>query len=88
VSEAPSVSLVHGEPATASHLKEHIESNADADSVSVAERGEPILVGKTGAVPDDLEQLQQRHDRLVNEMDALAEEIEQLRHQWKSQQQI
>jgi len=87
-SEAPSVSLVHGEPATASHLKEHIESNADADSVAVAERGEPILVGNTGAVPDDLEQLQQRHDRLTNEMAALAQEIERLEHEWKSQQKI
>ncbi|MGN8216332.1 MBL fold metallo-hydrolase [Halococcus salifodinae] len=86
--EAPSVSLVHGDPASGEHLKEHIEANADADSVSVAERGEPILVGKTGAVPNDLEQLQQRHDRLENEMDALAEEIERLEHEWKSQQQI
>ena len=86
--DAPSVSLVHGEPATAAHLKEHIKSNADVDSVAVAERGEPIFVGQTGAVPDDLEQLQQRHDRLASEMDALAEEIEQLRHQWKSQQKI
>lgn len=49
-----------------------------------AERGEPVLVGQTNAVPDDHEQLQQRHDRLVNEMDALAEEIERLEHEWKS----
>jgi Cft2 family RNA processing exonuclease len=86
--EAPSVSLVHGDPATAAHLKEHIESNTDAESVSVAERGEPLVVGQTGAVPDDLEQLQQRHDRLQNEMNALAEEIERLEHEWKSQQEI
>jgi prefoldin subunit 5 len=39
-------------------------------------------------VPDDLEQLQQRHDRLANEVDALAGEIERLEHEWKSQQQI
>jgi uncharacterized protein (UPF0335 family) len=79
--EAPSVSLVHGDLATGEHLKEHIASNTDAESVSVAERGEPIHVGQTGAIPDDLEQLQQRHDRLENEMESLAEEIERLEHE-------
>jgi Cft2 family RNA processing exonuclease len=86
--EAPSISLVHGDPANSEHLKEHIKSNTEAESVGLADRGEPILVGQTGAVPDDLEQLQQRHDRLENEMESLAEEIERLEHEWKSQQQI
>lgn len=62
--EAPSVSLVHGDPATAAHLQDHIESNTDAASMSVAERGEPLVGGQIQAVPDDLDQLQQRHDRL------------------------
>ena len=75
-------------PEIGEHLKEHSASNTDADSVSIAERGEPILVDQTGAVPDNLEQLQQRHDRLENGMEALAEEIERLEHEWKSQQQL
>lgn len=82
------MSLVHGDPASGEHLKEHIKSNTEAESVGLAERGEPLLVGQTGAVPDDLEQLQQRHERLENEMESLAKEIERLEHEWKSQQRI
>jgi seryl-tRNA synthetase len=69
-------------------VKAHIRLNIDAESVNVAKRGEPLVVGQTGAMPDDLKQLQQRHDRLQNEMDALHEKIERLKHEWKSQQQI
>lgn len=59
----------------------HITSNTDTDSVVLAERGEPILVDQTGVVPNDLEQLQQRHNCLENELESLAEEIERLEHE-------
>jgi cell division protein ZapA (FtsZ GTPase activity inhibitor) len=77
------------DPATVHELTRYVEREHPCLRTSYNARCEQVVVvGQTGAVPDDLEQLQQRHDRLQNEMDALAEEIERLEHEWKSQQQI
>ena len=66
----------------------HLDDDAFSSNRSRLLQAAPISSDPEEGLPDDLEQLQQRHDRLANEMDELAEEIEQLRHQWKSQQQI
>jgi predicted RNase H-like nuclease (RuvC/YqgF family) len=77
------ISLVHGPPAASAHLKDHLESNTDAESVEVASHHSEIQVGESesGAVASPVDELLERQTRLENELAALREDIEALKEQ-------
>lgn len=79
--DATTIHLVHGPPSAASQLREHLADNTDAERVAITDHDESFAVGH-GAVPDDLEQLEQRQERLQHELTELEEDLTDLRQQW------
>jgi predicted metal-dependent RNase len=75
------IHLVHGDPGAATHLRDHLAGNTDAEQVALADLDEQITVGRTDAIPDDLDQLKQRCDRLRRELNDLEEDIASLQGQ-------
>lgn len=72
------ISLVHGPPSAAAHLKDHLANNTEADTVQVASHLETIEVGQSDVVMPDVTHLLERQTQLENELDALREEIEKI----------
>ena len=79
--EPGQIQLVHGEPAVAEQLREHIAANADAEAVRVAEPREAIDVTATGAVidaRDELERLKSERNVLKQSLSELSDRIDSL----------
>lgn len=72
------VSLVHGPPSAAAHLREYLDDNTDAERVQTASRLETIEVGQSEAVTPDIERLLERQERLEDELASLREDIEEV----------
>jgi predicted metal-dependent RNase len=75
------ISLVHGPPAAAAHLEDHLDSNTDAESVEIASHRSEIQVGESGAVAATVDELLERQNRLENELAALREDIQNLKEE-------
>lgn len=86
------VSLVHGPPHAAAHLRDHLSTNTDAEEIHVAEHLQEMTVeggdedesgvkvgsGESKVSDDELADLYEREQRLRRELDELAADIEQL----------
>ncbi|WP_135666710.1 MBL fold metallo-hydrolase [Halorhabdus rudnickae] len=70
------ISLVHGPPAAAAHLREYLDDNTEAEAVQTASHLEAIEVGKSDVITPDVERLLERQDRLEEELASLREDIE------------
>lgn len=84
--ETPAIHLIHGTSDTAPPFREHLADNTDTEHVEIATLDEQIAVDQTGAIPTDLErleQLEQRQESLQHELTALEEDITALRQQWR-----
>jgi predicted metal-dependent RNase len=75
------IHLVHGERGAEKFLCDYLGGNTDAEDVALSSQGEEIEVGRSGAIPSDIDQLQKRCDRLRQELDELEEDLNAFRNQ-------
>lgn len=80
------ISLVHGAPSTAAHLREHLADNTDA-TVQLARHLETIDISQSDAVTPDVERLLEQQDRLENKLDALRDDIEKVTNRQRADEQ-
>jgi hypothetical protein len=81
------ISLVHGVPSAAAHLRDHLADNTDAEAVQIARHLETIEVGQSGVITPDIERLLDRQERLEDELEALREEIEKVANRQRAREQ-
>lgn len=75
------IHLIHGERGAEKFLRDYLGGNTDAEQVELTTQGEEISVDRSGAVPTDIDQLQERCDRLRQELDSLEDDLIALREQ-------
>ena len=80
------ISLVHGPPGAAAHLREHLADNTDAERVQTGQHLATIEIGQSDVITPDIEQLLERQTRLEDELDALREEIEKVANRQRARE--
>lgn len=80
------ISLVHGPPGAAAHLREHLADNTDAERVQIGQHLATIDVGQSDVITPDIEQLLERQARLEDELGSLREEIEKVANRQRARE--